>query len=162
LADPKVKAMSRNIACSAQDRLGLEPDFDLKGQFVATNCPTFFQFTWPNGFTNSHQPVPLRKTQLLCVPFGARFDVRDRQSEESAFDAPTAKQPLVSPVAQSPNDGFCDLELGIPVFVRRHVHETMYLPPDFPLAESSPRNGKLRIICVPEPINQSKNKRQDA
>ncbi len=33
---PEVKAMSRNIACPAQDRLellevGLEPDFDLKG-----------------------------------------------------------------------------------------------------------------------------------
>jgi hypothetical protein len=25
----------------------------LKGQFVATLCPTFFQFTWPNAFRNS-------------------------------------------------------------------------------------------------------------
>ena len=36
LADAEVKAMSRNIACPAQDRLellevGLEPNFDLKG-----------------------------------------------------------------------------------------------------------------------------------
>ncbi len=35
LVAPEVKAMSRNIACPAQDRLellevGLEPDFDLK------------------------------------------------------------------------------------------------------------------------------------
>ncbi len=36
LVAPEVKAMRRNIACPAQDRLellevGLEPDFDLKG-----------------------------------------------------------------------------------------------------------------------------------
>jgi len=36
LVAPEVKATSRNIACSAQDRLELpearlEPDFDLKG-----------------------------------------------------------------------------------------------------------------------------------
>ena len=36
LADPEVKAMSRNIACPSKDwlelpELGLEPDFDLKG-----------------------------------------------------------------------------------------------------------------------------------
>ena len=54
LVAPEVKAMSRNIACPAQDWLqllevGLAPDFDLKGQFVPTSCPTFFQFTWPNG-----------------------------------------------------------------------------------------------------------------
>src|SRR5713101_130238 len=67
LVAPEVKAMSRNIACPARDRLErrLEPDFDLKGQFVPTSCPTFFQFTWPNGFTNSHQPLPLRLQRLF-------------------------------------------------------------------------------------------------
>lgn len=62
LVNPEVKTASRNIACPSQNRLellevGLEPDFYLKGQFVATSCPTFFQFTWPNALTNSHQPL---------------------------------------------------------------------------------------------------------
>src|SRR5258705_9898948 len=53
LADPEVKAKSRNIACPSEDWLELlevrlDPDFNLKGQSVATTCPTFFHFNRPN------------------------------------------------------------------------------------------------------------------
>ncbi len=70
LVAPEVKAMSGNIAYPAQDRLellevGLEPDFDLKVQFVPASCPTFFQFTWPSGSTNSHQLLPLCVQRLF-------------------------------------------------------------------------------------------------
>ena len=74
LADSEVNATSRNIACPSKDwleplEIGLDPDFDLKGQFVATSCPTFFQFTWPNAFTNSYQPLTLR----LQLQSGCKF-----------------------------------------------------------------------------------------
>jgi len=49
--------MRRNIACPAQDQLGLEPDFDLKGQFVATNCPTFFQLSGRMGSRTHISPL---------------------------------------------------------------------------------------------------------
>jgi hypothetical protein len=70
LVDPEIEAMSRKIARPTPDRLellevGLEPDFDLKGYIVPASCPTFFQFTRPNGFTLSHQPLHLRLQRLF-------------------------------------------------------------------------------------------------
>jgi len=89
LANPEVKAVSRNIACPSKDWLelpevGLEPDFDLEGQFVATSCPTFSQFSWPNGFTNSCQPLTLRSQPRS----GCKFYVQSKMPVILSLAAP--------------------------------------------------------------------------
>jgi hypothetical protein len=95
--DPEVKAMSRNIARPSQDWLELpevglgEPNFDLKVQVVATSCPTFFQFTWLNAFSNSYQPLTMRlQPAVVASLYGPIKNVRDPGRIDATPFAPLA------------------------------------------------------------------------